>query len=38
MTKQELLTNHTVGDIINNPILTEFIGGEMEFMDEHGEQ
>lgn len=38
MTKQELLTTYKVEDIINNPILTEFIGGEMEIMDEHGEQ
>lgn len=38
MTKQELLNNFKVEDIINNPILTDFIGEEMETMDKYGEQ
>lgn len=31
--QQAVLKASTVGDIINNPILTDFIGTELEFME-----
>lgn len=33
MTREELLTNFKVEDIINNPILRDFIAGELEIME-----
>lgn len=36
MTKQDLLTIYAVGDVINNPIITEFIAGELESFETYG--